>query len=293
MNKEKLSVVIPTFNRKSYLEKIITQVLKQDVADVEISIVVVVDGSTDGTVEMLESNFPDVHIVRGDGDWWYTKSMNEGFKKAAQLNPDFVLTLNDDIEIKANYLSSLRDAYQSVESGSVMGSLSVSIEKPYLVTCSGNIETSKFWGRTRHLIPFLSVVDPSELKGIHKSLTLPGRGMFIPIDTLRQLNNFEERLIQYHSDTDFCLRAKKQGHQVYVSYDACVFSHVELTSASSSFKKQGLIPFLKSFSNKYSRNYIPSRCLVIWRHQTKVCMPLVMMIGIIVNLRNFYRNNKL
>ena len=64
----KLGVIIPTFNRKSYLKAVLTQLLSQKKnASVEVIPVVVVDGSTDGTYEMLDAEFPTVHVVKGSG----------------------------------------------------------------------------------------------------------------------------------------------------------------------------------------------------------------------------------
>ena len=79
----KLSVIIPTYNRKNYLSSLLAQLKKQVLSNVEMSIIAVVDGSTDGTPEMLGSKFPEVSIVHGNGQWWWTKSINEGCKFAA------------------------------------------------------------------------------------------------------------------------------------------------------------------------------------------------------------------
>lgn len=49
----KLSVVIPTFNRRKVLERTIPALLSQDISREEYEIIVVIDGSTDGTAELL------------------------------------------------------------------------------------------------------------------------------------------------------------------------------------------------------------------------------------------------
>ena len=77
MNSPDLSIVIPTFNRKQPLSILLNQFKGQKITGIEYKIVVVVDGSTDGTLEMLSSEFPEVFVVKGSGNWWFTKSMNE------------------------------------------------------------------------------------------------------------------------------------------------------------------------------------------------------------------------
>ena len=61
----KVVTVIPTFNRKDYLAQVLSDLRVQEVENVEFKTVVVVDGSNDGTQEMLSSKFPEVDVVEG------------------------------------------------------------------------------------------------------------------------------------------------------------------------------------------------------------------------------------
>ena len=56
-------IVIPTFNRREYIQKLLSQIAAQEIENVDVRTVVVVDGSTDGTSEMIRSEFPAVHVV--------------------------------------------------------------------------------------------------------------------------------------------------------------------------------------------------------------------------------------
>lgn len=247
----------------------------------------VVDGSDDGTLEMLKAEFPKVHVVQGDGSWWYTKSMNEGFKYAEILNPDFVLTLNDDVEIRNSYLNNLLSSYTKINRNSIIGSLSLSTNSPHLITNSGYTLKNKFFGIYQNYLPFLMDQKPELLFGIKETVALPGRGILIPYHVLKELDYFDERFVQYHSDTDFCLRAKEDGIMVYISWDAIVYSNVNMTSYSSSYKNKSISALFNSFFDKYSRNYIPSLSRLVWRHNTKIGFPVVFVFKMMLIFKNY------
>jgi len=88
---KKIFFVIPTFNRKDCVKNVLEDIEKQEKGDYEISTIMVVDGSNDGTSEMIKADFPKVHCVFGKGNWWYTRSMNEGFQLANKLEALFIL----------------------------------------------------------------------------------------------------------------------------------------------------------------------------------------------------------
>jgi GT2 family glycosyltransferase len=289
---QKLATVIPTFNRKAHLAQVIKDLQAQNVEDLCHDIIVVVDGSTDGTLEMLSEVFPDVHVVNGEGDWWYTRSMNEGFQYAHGLYPDVVLTMNDDVRLPANYLSELLKSYNTQIGRCVMGSLSVTESQPHKVTFSG-IKEIKWW-RFKY-VPHLSHysrVDLSEMTGVRDSKVLPGRGMLIPAKLLKELRGFDASLIQYGSDDDFCLRAAKQGVDIRVCYDAVVRSYEAMTGVGNPSRGDSLLTVIKGFGNKYSTLYLPKSMQAISRHGNRLMMPLTVLIIILGSIRANFKYRK-
>ncbi len=111
----KIGAVIPTFNRAASLRTILTCLQTQShTTSITTIPIIVVDGSTDGTLEMLATEFPTAVIVRGDGNWWYTRSINEGIKKARELDCNYILTLNDDLTFSADlYRHPCRGLFQA------------------------------------------------------------------------------------------------------------------------------------------------------------------------------------
>lgn len=284
---KKIAIIIPTFNRCQLLEISLSQLLKQAsiILNFETKIIVVNDGSTDDTERMLTENFPDVIQKKTTGNFWYTKSMNVGFEKAMKLNVDYVLTLNDDLELKYNYLEKIFEAISKYNKPVIMGSTSVTFEKPNRVTFSGvkNIKWWRFKQITYH--NYLENVSEKNLTGEKKSALLPGRGMLIDIRILKTIGFFEPKLIQYASDDEFCYRAIRNNFKVFVSWDSLIYSHHELTGDGTPQLKQSLSKFVKSFSNKYSRNYWRKHTFIIWNYGIKLLFPITIFI---VFLGEFY-----
>lgn len=292
---EKVAIIIPTYNRNKYLNYLLTQIYEQKISlkNLVINVVVVVDGSTDGTLEMLAKDFPQVHIVKGTGNWWYTKSMNEGFKYAENLKPDYVLTLNDDIEIDNNYVETLVGDIMKFKGNCIMGTLSLTNTIPHKIVEAGIKKIIKWRSKLVLYYKFLEPVGDKKLKGIYPSVVLPGRGMLIPYNILKKMNYFDESFKQYSSDFDFCLRARKSGYNSYISWNAKIYSYVDKSSKSSSFIRKSFLDFIKEFFNPYSRIYLISRAKYIWRHGIKILWPISFFIFILASVKAHFFNPKL
>lgn len=251
----KIAVVIPTYNRKNYLSKLLVQLKDQVLNHVEMSIVVVVDGSTDGTLEMLISEFPGVDIVKGNGDLWWTKSINEGCKLALKKGTDAVLLMNDDTEIDERYVETLlKHAEQRPDA--IIGSLNITRTKPHKIYFSG-VKKIVWWKAKYVRYHKIFALYDENLTGLHQSIVLMGRGMFIPVSVFEKIGFFDEKSFpQYKADLDFVLTAHENNIKTFISWDSIVYSHMELTGKGVTYKKQPLFTFLKSFFQENSMTNI-------------------------------------
>ncbi|MHA4809792.1 glycosyltransferase family 2 protein [Flavitalea flava] len=264
----KIGALIPTFNRVKSLQNCL-QCLKEQDFKGNLVPIVIVDGSTDGTLDMLEKEFPRAVVVKGDGNWWYTKCINEGIKMAILLQCNFVLTLNDDLNFDADYVSILLRDYDRGGPGSVIGSISLSLGLPHIITFSG-VSKINYTLKESNYIPKFSILSEAALAdlkketfpgrkkvplpGLKPSIVLSGRGILYPITIFDQLGLYDENLVQYSSETDFTYRASKNGIPVYISFNAVVYENVQLTSAGAVYNNPSLKTLYKSFKNVYSIN---------------------------------------
>jgi GT2 family glycosyltransferase len=284
----KIGAVIPTFNRARSLRTILTCLQAQRPGAREFTVIpiVVVDGSTDGTLEMLATEYPAATIVHGDGNWWYTRSVNEGIKKARELNCDYILTLNDDLTFSPDYIDTIVADHLTAGPDSIIGSISLSATTPRLITFSGVSRVTRTLKEYNYLPKFCTVSEDN-LSGVKASVVLSGRGILYPISIFDRFGLYDERLVQYSSETDFTYTASCNGIPVLISYNARVYENVQLTSAGAVYNNPSLRTLFRSFRNKYSINsWYKTRYYAI-KHRGPVTGSLIALMRMAGVLKNF------
>lgn len=112
-----VSIIIPVHNRKLITQKILSQLSLQineytnsseDHFVIEYQILVVDDGSIDGTSSLIRQEFSSVKIIKGNGNLWWTGAIVKGMEYAiANLKPDYFLWLNDDLILSSSFIREL------------------------------------------------------------------------------------------------------------------------------------------------------------------------------------------
>jgi len=284
----KLSIIVPVHNRIDSVRSFLKQIYLQE-CNIDFNVIVVNDGSTDGTNEMIKAEYPATTIINGDGNWWWTKSVNEGIKHSLKSNCDAVLLMNDDTFFDINYLKCITKYY---DGKSIIGSVGL--------IKSGNSDKIFFMGEksfnryTSNTIPAFKKFSPvpNIMEGIHTSVALPGRGLLIPCEIFNEIGFFDqEKLPQYKADYDFVLRAYSKGIKTYVCHEAIIFCDLYNTGEGSSFKKASLKSFFKSFFSKYTHNSLSASFAYKAKHGFAFLTPFLILYQFSASLLLFiYRN---
>ena len=190
-------IIIPVHNRKEFTRNCLRSLQRQTLAD-RLRIIVVDDGSEDGTDEMLATEFPEVIVLHGDGNLFWTAAINMGIRHALALGAEYVLTINNDTVAFENFLEQML-FWANLAPDSLLGALDINIktEKPYY----GGERVDWKWSTSRYLLNELREEDQ---KGIHEVSLYPGRGLLIPKIVFETIGLFEEKkLPHYLADYDF------------------------------------------------------------------------------------------
>jgi O-antigen biosynthesis protein len=107
-NNKYASVVIPNWNGRDLLEKYIPSIIEALRGHPENEILVVDNGSEDGSAEFLHERFPSVRVLALDRNLGFGGGSNEGFRAAKN---DIVVLLNSDMRVERDFLQPLVDAF--------------------------------------------------------------------------------------------------------------------------------------------------------------------------------------
>ncbi len=94
-SKAPVYIIIPAHNRRQTTLACL-DVLNQQGILIQYTVVVVDDGSTDGTEAAIASSYPEVVVLKGDGNLWWTGAIRKGMEYAIDQGAEFLIWLNDD-----------------------------------------------------------------------------------------------------------------------------------------------------------------------------------------------------
>ncbi|MFT5672223.1 MAG: GT2 family glycosyltransferase [Polaribacter sp.] len=252
----KISILIPVYNRleitKKGLESIylaLHQYEESGKGSIYFEIVVVDDGSTDGTSEWVAQNHPTAHIEKGDGNLWWTGSINKGAKFAIDiLNSNYLLLWNDDVFPKKDYFIELEKIVFKKPKNVIIGSL--------IYIYNSNREIWSVGGKFNSLFGKLSMLNSikSGSSEIIQCDWQPGMGTLIDADIIDSNNLWwdEKNFPQYFGDSDFVLRAKKKGVMVSTNLNLIAFNNIETTGHKGTQNFNEVLLALKSIKSIYN-----------------------------------------
>ncbi|SFB41814.1 glycosyltransferase family 2 protein [Algoriphagus aquimarinus] len=200
----KAAVLIACHNRKEKTRNCLQNLFEQDLPkDSTLEVFLCDDGSTDGTSEMINSEFPQVHTVYGSGNLFWNGGMDLAWKNAIESDDfDFYFWLNDDTFLLPNAIKNIYADY-------------LKVGKPNIITAACKIpNTEEFsYGGWDGFGP----IKPK--KNLQQVTLISGNFVMISREIVRKIGTLSPSYTHYLGDYDYGLRAIEAGFKCYTSSD--------------------------------------------------------------------------
>lgn len=261
-------IILPVHNRREITEQFVKHLMVQTYGDFHL--VLVDDGSSDGTGEMVLSYLPDTSVIRGRGDWWWAGGLQRGFewmKSHGIPGTDIVLLINDDVSFGADFLQNAVNCLGQNPTALLLAQ-SWKEEEGLIADRGVSVNWKKF--------TFTPASEDSEVN------CFSTRGLFMSADTFIKTGGFRPTLLpHYLSDYEFTIRAGRKGFIFKTDDRVRLTVNDQTTGYHSGIKAQSMSAFLrKLFSKRAAMNpvyftnfvlitcplpYIPLNILRIWK----------------------------
>ena len=230
----KIFVIIPVHNRLAHTQKIVEVLRNQEIFD-QLKIIIIDDGSSDGTAEYLSLQ-NDLKTLRGNGNLWWAGAVELGLRYILNeaSDVDFVLLLNDDTSFEADYLKLLVETAQANPSAIIGSALHEIGTNPSLVSLGAllNLNRIQVWDK----LSTLNMAEREMPKALYEVDALSGRGTLYPVYALKKYGGLIPKLLpHYLADYELSMRHKKNGMKLIVSTSAKIWSYPVYGNNSSRF----------------------------------------------------------
>lgn len=209
-----ISIIIANWNGEKILRDCLKSVFEKT-KGIEFEVIIVDDCSTDRSVELIKTKFPDVLLIQNPINLGFAKTNNNGVTYA---EGKYIFLLNNDTILKNNALKIFFDFMESNSHVAVCGGTLFNIDGTSQLSY-GNFPSfsealmgafmlpelfpGASWVKRKGIIPNVQINKPIEVDYI------TGADLFIRRSVVDKFGLFDERFEAYCEETDLCFRIKK------------------------------------------------------------------------------------
>ncbi len=232
-----ISVIVVNWNRRELLRACLESLARQREADFEL--IVVDNGSEDGSAEMVERDFcgrPDlrVRLIRNPINRGFCSANNQGI---AAARAPFIALLNNDAEADPHWLAALRRCFDGRPQVGMAASKILVYEDPVRIDKAGHLIYLDGQNRGRGS----GEIDQGQYDRLEETLWPDGCAAMYRKAMLEEIGGFDEDFFAYGDDAELGLRARLAGWTCLYTPEAVVRHHRGATLGLTSTRRLELI----------------------------------------------------
>lgn len=216
------SVIIPTYNGEAHLPTCLEALRRQDMPADDFEVIVVDDASQDGTLALLESRYPEVHVVPLERNQGLAAACNAGVRVA---NGEILVMLNNDTEAEPQWLSELVRTMEANPDAGTVASKILLFDRRDVIHSAGDMYGRDGIPRNR------GVWERDEGQYDNDMRVFGGCGGAVAYHRAawEEAGGFDEQLFMYLEDVDLAWRLRLLGWEAVFAPRARVYHRLSAT----------------------------------------------------------------
>lgn len=220
----KITIVIPNYNGMVFLRDCL-QALAEQIADTpEYEVLVVDNGSTDGSLELMEREFPLVKVIPLAENTGFCHAVNVGIRSS---QAPYVILLNNDTKVKPEFVYHLYKAIEEREGAFSVSAKMLSWDKPEILDDAGDRYCVLGWAFARGKGKSAAAYD----RAVEIFSSCAGAAIY-KREVFKEIGLFDEQHFAYMEDIDIGYRAKIYGYRNYYEPKAEVIHYGSASTGS-------------------------------------------------------------
>ncbi|MBP6940560.1 MAG: glycosyltransferase [Syntrophorhabdaceae bacterium] len=205
---QQFSVIIVNRDGKEFLKPCLQSLREMDIHGSTVEVIVVDNLSQDGSIELLQEQFPEVIVLRNNVNS-YVRAVNLGIEHS---KGDYVVLLNNDTIVEESWLMGLYKAMEEDDRAGVVQSKIVFLDRE-TINSVGVEEVEDFYFRDKGF----EEKDKGQYEEIAEIEYFTGGSAMIRKACLQEVGGFDEDLIMFFEDIDYSLRCRSKGWKILYS----------------------------------------------------------------------------
>lgn len=229
----------------------------------ECAVVVVDNGSGDGSVEMVGRRFPWAEVFALERNHGFGAALNLAISRHAG---DPILLLNNDVRCEPGFVAAMLDAADS--GAEMVAGVLVEADDPGTIDSAGVIADR----RTLMAFDYLHGEPLSSLDGTPPPLAPSGGAALYAGDAFEAVGGFDERIFAYYEDLDLALRMRRRGARCALAPAARAAHDRSATLGRRSGEKYALTGWSRAYLlRRYGVMRDPARALRTLASEGAIC----------------------
>lgn len=211
------SVIIVTYNAMKWTERCFSSLRK---SSVPVNVIVIDNGSNDGTQEYIKSNFPEVDFIQSEENLGFGRANNLGIEKAYKDGADFFYLMNQDAWIFEDSFEKLLKSYNAHPNKDEIGIIS----PMHLDGSEKKLDPhfERYLARGIEMHNLISDLYFDQLQNIYEIPFVNAAHWFLPKKTIEIVGGFNPYFFHGAEDYDYVNRIKFHKMKVFVATNSKV-----------------------------------------------------------------------